>query len=196
MAAVKIYGAIRSRAARCLWCAKELGIPVEHVDIGRDALKQPAFLAVNPNGKVPAMTDGEVTLFESLAINLYLAKKHGLGQLYPSKLEDEGRVWQWTLWTANEIEPAIGPAILWHFFQRGSQAEADEAVQKVVGVLHIPDAALAGRTWLIGDRFSVADLNLASGMRSVQAMNVDLSAVPNVKAWFERCVSRPAANIG
>src|SRR5438270_12862372 len=85
--AIKIYGSAMSRAARVMWCAKELGLSFEHIDVAWDSLKKPEFLAVNPNGKVPGFQDGNVTLFESLAINLYLAKKYGTGELYPTNLD-------------------------------------------------------------------------------------------------------------
>jgi glutathione S-transferase len=194
MADLKIYGSLRSRANRSAWTAKELGIPFEQVEISHADMKAPDFLAINPNGKVPAITDGDFKLFESFAINLYLAKKHGLGQLYPSKIEDEARAWQWSFWTATEIEPALGPAIGWHFFQRGSEAEATESKKKFLEILRILDGALAGRQWLAGDRFSIADLNVASAIRIAKMMGVDFGSHPNVNAWFERCVSRPAAN--
>ena len=68
------------------------GVPFEHIDIAWESLKKPDFLAINPNGKVPGFADGNLNLFESLAINLYLAKKYGTGELYPTNLEDEARV--------------------------------------------------------------------------------------------------------
>src|SRR5579864_4615193 len=113
--AIKIYGSAMSRASRVMWCARELGIPYEHIDIAWDSLKKPDYLAINPNGKVPAMTDGNLTLFESLAINLYLAKKYGTGELYPTNLEDEARVSQWTLWAATEVEPLLIESVLVKF---------------------------------------------------------------------------------
>jgi glutathione S-transferase len=189
---LKIFGGVRSRAGRVIWCARELDIPFEQVDIPFDKLKEPEFLAVNPNGKIPAIADGAFTLFESLAITLYLAKRHGLGGLYPSKIEDEARAWQWSLWTGTELEPSMAHAVAWFFFQRGSQAKHDESVTRLIAALRILDAALVGRQWLVGDRFSVADLNVASAVRVAKAMNVDLSGIPNVSGWLERCAARPA----
>ena len=75
--AMKIYGSPMSRASRVMWCAKELGVPFEHIDVPWEKLKGAEFLAINPNGKVPGFQDGDLTLFESLAINLYIAKKYG-----------------------------------------------------------------------------------------------------------------------
>ena len=104
--ALKIYGVARSRAFRTLWMAEELRLDYEHVkvDFADGGTRAPAYLAVNPNGHVPAIDDNEFILWESMAINLYLAKKHGLGSLYPTSLESEARAWQWSLWGMTELE--------------------------------------------------------------------------------------------
>src|ERR1043165_7648653 len=109
MAGVKIYGMARTRAFRALWVAMELGIDYEHipVEIGEAGAQTPEFLAINPNGRLPVIVDGDFVLFESLAITMYLAKKHGLGQLYPTSVEGEGRTWQWTLWALNEVDRGV-----------------------------------------------------------------------------------------
>src|SRR5580692_3088233 len=98
MASLRIYGIARTRAFRALWVAKELGLDYQHlpIEIGGDGAKSAEFLAINPNGRLPVIVDGDFVLFESLAITLYLAKKHGIGTLYPAKVEDEGKTWQWT----------------------------------------------------------------------------------------------------
>src|SRR5262249_46024851 len=98
MAQMKIYGSLMSRASRGMWCAKELGVPFDHIDVPWDKLKEPSFLAINPNGKVPGFEDGKLKLFESLAIILYLCKRYGTGKLYPADIEQEGQTFQWTLW--------------------------------------------------------------------------------------------------
>ena len=90
---LKIYGVARSRAFRVLWMAQELGLDYEHVkvDFASGETRESGFLALNPNGQVPVIDDDGFILWESMAINLYLAKKYGMGGLYPSRLEDEGR---------------------------------------------------------------------------------------------------------
>ena len=86
--ALKIYGVARSRAFRTLWMAKELGLDYEHVkvDFATGATRTAAHLALNPNGQVPVIDDNGFVLWESMAINLYLAKKYGVGTLYPTRL--------------------------------------------------------------------------------------------------------------
>src|ERR1700730_3319093 len=88
---VKIYGPTASRAARALWIVHELGIPFEHVAMEMKDLKAPDYLQVNPNGKVPTLVDGDFKLFESMAINLYLAKRFNKDDFWPSTPEDQAR---------------------------------------------------------------------------------------------------------
>ena len=89
----RLFGTSKSRALRALWGMEEVGIPFEHVPTGYGAeSKAPEYLEVNPNGRIPALIDGELRLFESMAINLYLSKRYG-ATLYPAKPEDEARAW-------------------------------------------------------------------------------------------------------
>ncbi|MBV8739352.1 MAG: glutathione S-transferase [Alphaproteobacteria bacterium] len=106
--ALKIYGVARSRTFRTLWMAEELGIPYEHVkvDFADGGTRRPDYLAINPNGHIPSIDDNGFRLWESMAINLYLAKKYGSGAagLYPQSLDDEARAWQWSFWGMTEVE--------------------------------------------------------------------------------------------
>jgi glutathione S-transferase len=106
---LKIYGVALSRAGRTLWMAEELGLPYEHVKTTfTGGTRTPEYLKINPNGHIPAIDEDGFTLWESMAINLYLAKKHGAGRLYPTRLEDEARAWQWSFWGMTEVErPAM-----------------------------------------------------------------------------------------
>jgi len=87
---LRIYGIARTRAFRALWMAKELGLDYEHlpIEIGDAGARSPEFLALNPNGRLPFIDDDGFVLFESLAITLYLAKKHAQRGLYPATLQD------------------------------------------------------------------------------------------------------------
>src|SRR5262249_48099399 len=95
MSKLRIYGIARTRAFRALWIAEELRLDYEHIpiEIGPAGARKPEYLAINPNGRLPAIEDDGFTLWESLAITLYLAKKHG--RLYPTTLESEAKAWQW-----------------------------------------------------------------------------------------------------
>ncbi len=101
---LRIYGSARSRATRTLWMAEELGLKHEHFDYAprSPATRTPEYLALNPNGRVPTIDDDGFVLSESMAINLYLAKKHG--KLYPSDAKNEARAWQWSFWETDRLD--------------------------------------------------------------------------------------------
>jgi glutathione S-transferase len=193
---LRIYGIARTRAFRPLWMAMELGIDYEHdpVEIGDAGARTPEFLAINPNGRLPVIVDDGFVLFESLAITMYLAKKHSPGKLYPATIEGEARLWQWTSWALTEVDRGVN---IWSLHAvRLPEAERDvakreEALKVVAAPFKVLDAAVAAQPYLLGDNFTVADLNVAAVIS--RAVDMDLSAVPNLKAWLTRCLERPAA---
>src|SRR5262245_47270491 len=126
---LKVYGTRQSRAFRTVWLVEELGVPYELVptQFATDA-KEPQYLAINPNGKVPALVDDDVTLFESMAINLYLARKYDRAGLQPRSLEDEARAVQWSFWGMTEIEPPLMQILLNRMFLPPTQR--DEAAAR------------------------------------------------------------------
>ena len=196
MSRLRIYGVARTRAFRPLWMAKELGLDHEHipVEIGDAGARTPEFLAINPNGRLPVIDDSGFVLFESLAITLYLAKKHSLGKLYPGTLEGEAKAWQWSLWAVTEVDRGVN---IWSLHAvRLPPAERDagklaEALAVLTAPFRVLDAAVAKQPYLIGGAFTVADLNVAAVIS--RAIDMDLSAHPNLKAWLTRCLARPAA---
>ncbi len=193
---LRIYGIARTRAFRALWVAKELGLDYEHVpiEIGETGARKAEYLAINPNGRLPAIEDEGFVLWESLAITLYLAKKHSTGRLYPADLEDEARTWQWSLWALNEVDRGVN---IWSLHAvRLPPADRDphklaEALKVIEKPFRVLDAAFAERPYLIGDDFTVADLNVAAVIS--RAIDMDLSATPRLAAWLRRCLDRPAA---
>ena len=189
---MKIYGSPMSRASRVMWCAKEAGAPFEHVDVAWENQKTADFLAINPNGKFPGFADGDLKLFESLAINLYIAKKYGTGELYPTNIEDEARTVQWTLWAATEVEPYALPSLLVQLGFSKDVAGAAAAAEKLKPALKVLDDHLKDREFVVGKNFSVADLNAAAVVSMTRYGKIDISYAPNVVAWLDRCLSRPA----
>ena len=156
-----------SRAFRSLWMAKELGLDYEHVkvDFATGATRTPAHLALNPNGQVPVIDDNDFVLWESMAINLYLAKKYGVGTLYPTRLEDEARAWQWSFWGMTEVERPVLTALFNRTIlpeDKRDAAAADDAEKQLAQPLRVLDGAFGRDANLLGDNFTVADLNVAS----------------------------------
>ena len=189
-----IYGVHRSRASRTIWLAHELGLAFKHVPVIQhyrlkepvpgDVMhtKSPAFLKINPNGHIPSIDDDGLVLHELLAINLYLARKHG-GPLAPKDLAEDGQMAMWALWAANEVE-AHALSIL----QNGAPRELIDALRAPFAVLN--DALAEGH--LVGGRFTVADINVAEVVRYAQGAKELFDANPKVKAWLAACQARPA----
>jgi glutathione S-transferase len=195
---LKIYGVARSRAFRILWMAKELGLDYQHVkvDFASGETREPGFLALNPNGHVPVIDDGGLILWESMAINLYLAKKHGVGGLYPSRLEDEARAWQWSFWGMTEVERPVLTAMMNRAVypeENRDLAAADAAEKTLAQPLKVLDGVLGRSVNLLGDSFTVADLNVASILAWARPAQIDMSAFPKIAEWLKNCAERPAA---
>jgi glutathione S-transferase len=193
---IKLYGVRQSRAMRSLWALEEIGVPYQNVPthFATDA-KQPDFLAINPNGRIPALVDGDVTLFESMAINLYLAKKYDQQGLYPKSAAGEARAIQWSFWGMTEIEPALLQVLIHRAFLPEAQRDAALAKageEKLAQPLRVLDGALAGHKYLLGDAFTIADLNLASVLSWARLIKLDLSKTPNVGRWLGECCARPS----
>ncbi len=201
MARLKIYGTAFSRASRALWAARETGVDFDlvQVDPHDGSTKRPEFLAINPNGRIPAIDDDGTRLFESFAIVLYLAKKYGSGgegPIYPSSVEDEGRVWQWSFWAVNEIDPHMNTVLMERVFKPEAArdaAAADQAAERLKTPLAVLDGVLSGRRWLVGDRFTAADLNVAASIGAGAMAKFDFSGFPRLAEWLARCNGRPAA---
>jgi glutathione S-transferase len=187
-----IYGVYRSRATRNIWLAGELGIPFKHVPVTQPYRahaapihsRSPEFLAINPNGHVPSIDDDGLVLHESLAINLYLAKKHG-GPLAPANIAEDGQMTMWSIWAITEVE---GRALEVMRDPKGATA-AIEALKAPFAVL---DAALAKSGYLVGGRFTVADINVAECVRYASSAPQLFDGAPNVKKWLAACQARPA----
>jgi glutathione S-transferase len=194
MPELRIYGIARTRAFRALWMAEELGLDYDHIpiEIGPAGARKPEYLAINPNGRLPAIDDAGFTLWESLAITLYLAKKYG--RFYPTTLESEAKAWQWSFWAVQEVDRGVN---IWSLHavrlppqERDPQRRA-EALKVLEAPFKVLDGALAGHPYLLGEEFTVADLNVAAVIS--RAIDMDLSATPRLAQWLERCLERPAA---
>lgn len=204
---LKIYGLYRSRATRNIWLCDELGVPYELVPVmqayrlgtpGAEGVavntKSPEFLKINPNGHIPSIDDDGLILHESLGINLYLAKKHG-GPLAPANLAEDGLMTTWTAWSLTEVEPH-SIQVLYHRVAR-PEAERDPRIAAAaIEALKAPfaalDKALSGSGYVVGGRFTVADINIAECARYAMAAPELFEVNPNVKAWLAKVQARPA----
>jgi glutathione S-transferase len=206
-----LYGVYRSRASRPLWLLAECGAPFRHVPViqayrlpdaaAPDApfnTASPAFLKINPQGQVPCMVDGDLVLTESLAITLYIARRYG-GDLGPQDEDENALMLNWAFLGASSIEePAL--KILQTLSGGNLDAlpdtpEGKAIVTKAAASLERycarVDAHLAGSTWLLGSRFTAADIILAECWRYAQAHPALISGYPALDAWLKACQSRP-----
>ncbi|MEG3934811.1 MULTISPECIES: glutathione S-transferase family protein [unclassified Microcoleus] len=175
---LKLYGGARSRASIVKWYLEEIGIPYEFVtlDMQAGAHLQPEYLEINPIGKVPAIVDGDFKLWESGAILLYLAQKHGK---MPDTLEQQAQIVQWVTFA----NATLGPGIF-------TEATRDRETPKLLKPLN---EIFEKQPFLMGDEFGVADAAVGSILAYIPMMlKLDLSPYPAVVDYIKRITERPA----
>ncbi len=201
-----IYGVSASRALRPLWVATELGLPFVHVPTPYrgGATRRPEFLALNPNGRIPVLVDarpeGDVVVWESMACALYLARHHGPADgrsLSPVTAHEEAEALRWSFWTVTELEDDALALLMHGFVMPVAQRKPAlaEAAQRRLGVpLRVIEQHLQaqGQAGLAAERFTVADLCVASVLAWVQPAQALMAQFPLVRAWLGRCLARPA----
>jgi glutathione S-transferase len=197
---ITYYYAPQSTAVRTTWAIEELGVPCERVklDIQKKETKAPKYLALNPNGVVPLLVVDGTPIFESTAILVHLGETYGVDKgLYPPPGVKRAETLKWVVWAnVGFYEPVMRWFMNTSSYIPAEQQNAKAAEQgkkdidAAVGIL---DAALVGKTWLVGDAFSLADLAASSYFGWLQHMGYDYASFKNVHAWVERCLGRPAA---
>ena len=194
---IRLYGPLNSRAARCLWMLEELSIPYEHVpmdDLSREERRK-AIGKVTITGKAPAMEDGNLKLFESTAINLYLAAKYDDRELWPATQAQRAHVLQWAFFAMTELEPHIVTMFMQKFVHTGkdhNEAAAQAAEAALADPLGTLEKQLTKRSCLLGEQFTAADLICVSVLDMLGMLGFSLDSWGNVKKWVTRCTGRPA----
>jgi glutathione S-transferase len=211
MTKLTLYGNIEaSRSWWVAWMCRELDLTFrnERTEAFVDpALKSHEYRLINPNGLVPSIKDGDFILWESMAINLYLAKKYGRGRLCPSDLEGEALASQWSFWAVTRLEiPLLTLSISNQNISSGGATEAyflkhipmwtSEEIARCRSVLDPPLAMLNERLaeapYLIGRNFTVGDLNVSAILSRNARAQINLTDKPNLVTWLRSCWSRPA----
>jgi glutathione S-transferase len=197
---ITYYFAPMSTAVRTTWAIEELGVPCERIqlDVQKKETRTPQFLKLNPNGHVPLLVVDGQPIFESTAILIYLGETYGVDKgLYPPPGLKRAETLKWMIWGNVGF---YDPLIRWarntgSFFPDDQKnAKAGEAARNDLGAaMKILDDALAGKSWLVGADFSLADLAVSSYFGWLKFLGYDYSAHKNATAWAERCLSRPAA---
>jgi glutathione S-transferase len=190
---ITLYGSANSSAGRCIWLLEELNVPYEQKELDMKAREQKSewFLKLNPNGKVPVVVDGELVLWESFAINHYLAEKYK-PELLGRILEDKARVAQWSWWGALHVQKYFDAILYFVLFNVGTKEHAIKAGEDVKPYLVVLEAHLSERDFVVGKEFTLADLNLGSIINIGIGLNYDFSPYPSIMAWMGRLKTRPA----
>jgi glutathione S-transferase len=196
---LKLYGQYRSRAFRVAWLLKESGIPYEHVNVTinvADATcKDPAYLALNPNARVPTIDDGGFVMWESAAINFYLAERYS-SPLWPADMQGKGRAYQWAFFIANDVEPHMITVMQNRVLfapEKRDAALADAADAKLQPRLKVLDEFLSKNRFFDIDHWGLADFMVASVCYSFFAMKYDLARFPGFQKWLMASLERPKA---
>lgn len=206
---LKIYGALNSRASRNVWMAEELGLDYAHVPVvqasrfadaqapeAQPNTNSPDFRRVSPRGRIPVIDDDGLILHESLAINLHLARTTPASPLAPKDAAEQAQMTMWTLWAAAECEMP-GVQVIVNCAIRDPDDRDEPALAVAFAALNrafrvLGPALDAGGGYLVGGRFTVADLNLAEVLRYAQAAPELFDTHPAVAAWLATCQARPA----
>jgi len=196
---LKLYGQYRSRAFRVAWLLKESAIPYEHVNVTINVegatCKDPAYVALNPNARVPTIDDDGFVMWESAAINLYLAEKYR-SPLWPKDMQGKGRAYQWAFFVANDVEPHMITVMQNRVMfapEKRNPALADAADEKLQPRLMVLDDFLRKNAFFDIDRWGLADFMVASVCYSFFAMKYDLSRYPSFQKWLMASIERPKA---
>jgi glutathione S-transferase len=179
---------------------EELGPDYKHTPLNprADPAQRAALNALNPNSHIPVLDDGGLIVWESMAINLYLADRYG-GPLWPAQTADRALTYQWSLWAQTEIDRAD-----WNRARlSGDEIQIQDDRQALVRALAVLDTALAGRDYLLGDAFSIVDVNVAVtlsephelGLIGWQRVNADTVGLPRLGAWLHRCMGRASYDV-
>ncbi|WP_128253493.1 glutathione S-transferase family protein [Falsirhodobacter deserti] len=203
-----IYGVYRSRTSRPLWLLDEIGMNFNHLPViqayrlpdasAADApfnTRSEEFLVLNPLGQIPVMEDDGLVLTESLAITQHLARKYG-GMLGPQNAAEEALIGQWSLTAATAVE-GCALEILQTLANGGAdtpegQAQISICAEKLRRPFAVLERHLGGHEWLVGDRFTVADLNMAECIRYAQGVPALIAEFPKLQRWLLRCQDRDA----
>jgi glutathione S-transferase len=187
---MQLYWSPRSRSFTALWLMEEAGKPYEPVltDISTGAQKKPEYLAINRMGKVPALKDGEATLGEAAAICAYVADRYPETKLAPDLTDPlRAKYLQWLFFSPSCIEPA-----LIQIFTKLEIPASTAAWGSAAQVFDVLDAALEKGPWILGDRFSAADITIGSGLNYAVRRFKLVPTRPSFDAYIGRCVARPA----
>lgn len=200
---LRLHGVYRSRAARNIWLLEEIGLPFDHVPViqryrldddkaaGRLHTQTDAFKALSPAAAIPVLEDGDLVLSESMAINLHLARAYG-GDLGPRDERELALMEQWSFHAIAGVEPLTLDVLYADQATEAGRAQVAAGAEKLRRPLAVVNEGLAGTGWLVGGRFTVADINMAEVVRYAMPAPGLIAEFPEVEDWITRLHRRPA----
>lgn len=195
---LKIWGRKNSsNVQKVMWTIGELGIPCDHEELGGafGGNREPSYLALNPNGLVPTMQDGDFVLWESNSIVRYLSTKHGLGSLAPADLQTRARAEQWMDWQISTVNPAM-VTTFWGLIrtppEKRDHAAIAAARQRFTEAMTILDTQLGETRFVADDDFCMGDIPLGIMAYRFRSLFSDRPALPNLERWFAEISARKA----
>ena len=196
---LKIYGAAHSRAFRVIWLAEESGLPYEHIPltfgVENAQCKESWYLALNPNGRLPTIDDDGFIMWESTAINLYLAEKYK-SSLFPLTFEGKGRLLQWAFFIANDVEPPLITVLRNRVVfppERRNPMLADEGESTLRSKFAILEQQLVKTPYFGGERWDMSDFMVACVLYILTRLTLNMNEYPHLDAWLKTSIERPAA---
>lgn len=190
---IKIYGSPIGSGSRCHWLLEELALSYETITLNMKEKehKTASYLALNPNGKVPTLVDNDFVVWESCAINRYLAEKYKPEWL-GATVEERALVEQWTLWGMIHVLKHVEIPMYYVLFGRGDAASVDQARVDVAPFFAVLDDYLKGKDYMVGNTFTIADINIGSIIHLAMRVQCDIARYTNLVRWMGGLTARPA----
>ena len=199
MSKLQIWGRMSSiNVKKVIWTAQELGLDFDRHEAGGvyGVVKTPPYIELNPNSQIPVMEDGEYVLWESNVITRYLSAKHSSGNLYPTDLQERFDAERWMEWQQTMVNPASRNGF-WHLIRLSVDqrdpaliAQSNAQVELLMAML---DAHLSSRSFMVGGRFTMADIPLGCEVQRWFGLPQAREKRPNIERWYATLLARPAA---
>ncbi|MEK7792131.1 MAG: glutathione S-transferase family protein [Pseudomonadota bacterium] len=194
---ITLYGIKWSRANYVLFTLAELGLDFQHVKINpfEEEKNAPDYLKLNPLAQVPTLVDGDLVLTEAMAINFYLSRKYGAEKLWANRLEDEAQIYKWSFFALTQMEASCVDLVLHRKVFAAKDRNPDivqSAEKKLIKPLEVLNNHLTGKDFLVANKFTVADINMAGVLSYALGGKFDFSPYKNVARYLDAILSRPA----
>lgn len=198
---MRLWGRINSiNVQKVVWALEEIGLPHERIDAGMEhgGVDTAAYLALNPNGRVPTLVDGDVVLWESNTILRHLGREYSLGAHWPREAGAASRGESWMDWQLGVLQAPMRTAF-WGLVRTAPEHARPLEIQQAMGELHTQWLILEGHLrehgFVTADRFTLADIPLACFWSRYVRIGGQADDLPSCRDWYERIGSRPAAGV-